>query len=124
MIDELNALQHLIDPDEPADVDHDLYGNPWGLLPVLYPSVLDEVSADVAERAILLTLAQVHREQPDGEDPLDHIPAAYMPTLHANIYRVLGIRRQMDEIASVPTPKISRSWRPAREFVTFAGTPG
>jgi hypothetical protein len=121
MIDELTALQTQL---EPADQDNDLRANPWAMLPVNYPSILDEVAPDVAERAILLTLAQVHRGQPDDEIDLDHIPAGYMQTLHANIYRVVGIRRQMDEIASVPTPKISRSWRPAREFVTFAGTPG
>lgn len=124
MIDELTALQHLIDPDEPADVADDLRRNPWGMLPVNYPSILDEVAADVAERAILLTLAQVHRGQADDEIDLDHIPAGYMPTLHSNVYRVLGIRRSMDELSTVPTPKISRLWRPAPEFKFFAGTPG
>jgi hypothetical protein len=121
MIDELNALQTLTEPADGAD---DLQRNPWAMLPVNYPSLLDEVSPDVAERAILLTLAQVHREQPDGEADLDHIPQGYLTTLHANIYRVLGVRRSMDEVVRLPVPKISRLWRPAPEFIQFASTPG
>ncbi len=121
MIDELIALETLTEPADGAD---DLQRNPWAMLPVNYPSVLDEVSPDVAERAILMTLAQVHRGQPDGEADLDHIPQSYMPTLHANIYRVLGVRHSMDDVVRLPTPKISRLWRPAPEFIQFASTPG
>lgn len=121
MIDELTALQTEIEPADDAD---DLRANPWAMLPVNYPSILDEVAPDVAERAILMTLAQVHRGQPDDEIDLDHIPAAYMPTLHSNVYRVLGIRRSMDELSTVPMPRVSRAWRLAPEFVNFAGAPG
>ena len=121
MIDELNALQTLTEPADGAD---DLQRNPWAMLPVNYPSLLDEVSADVAERAILMTLAQVHRGQDDDEVDLDHIPQSCMPTLHANIYRVLGVRHSMDDVVRLPVPKISRLWRPAPEFIQFATTPG
>ncbi len=121
MIDELTVLETVIEPADGAD---DLRANPWAMLPANYPSVLDEVSPDVAERAILLTLAQVHKGQPDDEADLDHIPQAYLPTLHANIYRVLGIRHTMDEIVRLPTPLVSRAWHPAPEFIQFASTPG
>lgn len=99
MIDELTALETMID-DEPADDANDLESNPWAALPANYPACLDKVEPEVATRAILRTIAYVNRWEntPGG----DSIPVAYVNILRAELHREQLFSQDVDALRAIP----------------------
>lgn len=104
MIDELNALQHLIDPDEPADGDYDLESAAGAERIDYAPTWMVTACEDC------LRLVRVESGLPNRQ----YIPRRYMGALAVR----LTVRRR----AFINEPLPPTTLRVKRELISF-GTP-